>query len=84
MYAARLPPALAILDSTTGTEIVARVTRLTSVCEPRRRRSVTFVPSGPLMSAVAASSLRPASLRPFARVMTSPTRIPAFSAGDFG
>ena len=31
MYATRLPPALAILDSTTGTETVARVTRLTSV-----------------------------------------------------
>ena len=69
---------------TTGTSIRSRIMRRLNVRLPRRSVSVTAVPSGPLMSAVAASSARPASLRPLACVTTSPSRRPARFAGELG
>ena len=69
-------------DATTGTETVVRVTCLVvgrPSCTQVRR---TSLPGGPLTSDTASSCLRPPSDRPSARVMTSPTSIPARLAGE--
>jgi hypothetical protein len=62
--------------------ISARVTLRSNVRLPRRMPSVTSVPALPLMNPTAVSSGRPASFLPLAETTTSPTRSPAFRAGE--
>ena len=73
-------------DSTTGAEIVARVSLTVRAarepCLAATTPRTTSVPGGPFIRAVAASSEIPASERPLTVMMTSPARSFARAAGE--
>jgi hypothetical protein len=69
-------------EATTGTVTVLRVTTRVILRPSRSQARRTSLPGGPFTSDTASSCWRPASERPSALVMTSPTSTPARLAGE--